>query len=175
VGDILYLSRVKAGSPLGEIVVCNLAAETQTGCERYLEEAKAKGLTMTVDLPVSRVEVRIDLQGYNLILSNLVSNAIKYTPAGSVNVTLRQAKPWAVLEIQDTGMGIPENDIPQLFTEFFRASNVRGSQIEGTGVGLAGVKELVERFDGELELESREGEGSVFTVRLPLFTQGSFD
>jgi len=73
-----------------------------------------------------------------------------------------------VLEAKDTGIGIPDEDIPRLFTEFFRASNARRSQFEGTGVGLAGVKELVERFGGELELASKESEGSVFTVRLLL-------
>jgi two-component system phosphate regulon sensor histidine kinase PhoR len=66
-------------------------------------------------------------------------------------------------------MGIPEAEISRIFAEFYRASNARRSQIPGTGVGLAGVKELVERFDGELELVSEEGRGSAFTVRLPLF------
>ena len=68
----------------------------------------------------------------------------------------------------DTGIGIPADEQPKLFTEFFRASNARRSRIKGTGVGLAGVKELVERFEGEMELASQENQGSVFTVRLPL-------
>jgi signal transduction histidine kinase len=151
VGDILRLSQIKAGGPLGEIAVCDLVAETRTGCQTYVEEAE-----------------RIDLQGYQLILSNLVSNAVKYTPAGSVGVMLRQEEPWAILEVKDTGIGIPEDDVPKLFKEFFRASNARVSRIYGTGVGLVGVKELVERFEGELGLETQENEGSVFTVRLPL-------
>jgi signal transduction histidine kinase len=166
--DILHLSRIKAGRPLGDIIVCNLADETRTACQSYLDEAEAKGLLMTVNLPESPVAVRIDLQAYRLILSNLLSNAVKYTPAGSVEVSLWQEQPWAVLEVEDTGMGIPQADIPNLFTEFFRAGNVRRSKIMGTGVGLAGVKDLVERFRGELELESEENKGSVFTVRLPL-------
>jgi signal transduction histidine kinase len=111
----------------------------------------------------------MDLQAYHLILSNLVSNAIKYTPAGSIEILLQEQGPWAVLKVKDTGIGIPEAQISQIFTEFFRASNARGSQIPGTGVGLAGAKELVERFDGELELVSDENRGSTFTVRLPLF------
>jgi signal transduction histidine kinase len=113
--------------------------------------------------------VRIDLQAYHLILSNLVSNAIKYTPAGSVQVWLRTQGPWAVLEVKDTGIGIPEAEIGRIFDEFYRASNVRSTDISGTGVGLTAVKELVERFDGQLELASQEGQGAAFTVRLPLF------
>ncbi len=169
VQDILYLSQVKAGKPLGDVTIGDLVTETQATCEGYLDEAQAKGLAMTVELPASPVRVRIDLKGYHLILSNLLSNAVKYTAAGSVRVRLRPDEPWAVVAVQDTGMGIPADDIPKLFTEFFRASNARKSQIKGTGVGLAGVKELVERFGGELELASQENEGSTFTVRLPLY------
>jgi signal transduction histidine kinase len=169
VEDILQLSRIKAGGPLSDVVVCDLAAETQAGSESYRQDAEAKGLSMSIEVPTSPVHVRIDLKGYQLVLSNLVSNAVKYTSAGSVAVAIREKHPWAVLTVKDTGIGIPEDDLPRLFTEFFRASNVRQSQIAGTGVGLAGVKQLVERFGGELELASIESKGSVFTVRLPLF------
>ena len=169
VDDILCLSQIKAGRPLGDIAVYDLVIKTGTDCEPYLDEATAKGLSLSLDLPASPVLVRIDLQAYHLILSNLVSNAIKYTPAGSIQVLLHKQGPWAVLKVKDTGMGIPEAEISRIFAEFFRASNVRRSQIPGTGVGLAGVKELVERFDGELELVSEENRGSAFTVRLPLF------
>jgi len=169
VDDILRLSQIKSGRPLGDIAVYDLVIKTRTDCEPYLDEATAKGLSLSLDLPASPVLVRIDLQAYHLILSNLVSNAIKYTPAGSIEILFHRQGPWGVLKVKDTGMGIPEAQISQIFTEFFRAANARRSQIPGTGVGLAGVKELVERFDGELELVSEENRGSAFTVRLPLF------
>ena len=76
-----------------------------------------------------------------------------------------------MLQVADSGIGIPKDDISQLFKEFFRASNAKRQNIQGTGVGLAGVKHIVERFGGELELHSRENEGSVFTVRLPLYSE----
>jgi signal transduction histidine kinase len=169
VDDILRLSQIKEGRPLGDIAVCDLVLKTRTDCEPYVEEATAKGLHLRLDLPPSPALVRIDLQAYHLILSNLVSNAIKYTPAGSVQILLHKEGAWAVLRVIDTGMGIPEADIGRIFDEFYRATNARRSQIPGTGVGLAGVKELVERFDGELELTSEENQGSEFMVRLPLF------
>jgi signal transduction histidine kinase len=169
VGDILDLAQIKAGRPLGDIAVHDLVIKTKTDCGPYLDEATAKGLSLSLDLPGSPVLVRIDLQAYHLILSNLVSNAIKYTPAGSIQILLHKQGPWAVLKVKDTGIGIPEEQINRIFTEFFRASNARHSRIPGTGVGLAGAKELVERFDGELELVSEENRGSTFTVRLPLF------
>ena len=169
VNDILHLSQIKAGHPLGAIEVYDLVFKTRADCEPYRDEAKAKGLSLSLDLADAPVRVRIDLQAYHLILSNLVSNAVKYTPAGSVEVLLRTLGPWAVLEVKDTGIGIPEAEIGRIFDEFYRASNVRRSEISGTGVGLAAVKELVERFDGQLELASEENRGSAFTVRLPLF------
>ncbi|MCP4646985.1 MAG: ATP-binding protein, partial [bacterium] len=92
------------------------------------------------------------------------------TETGTVTVTLKQADPWAVLTVEDSGIGIPEKDIPQLFKEFYRASNARQSGIKGTGVGLVIVKELVERFSGEIELKSMFNEGSCFTIRLPIYS-----
>nr|NQU91043.1 GAF domain-containing sensor histidine kinase [Bacteroidota bacterium] len=171
VEDILHMSRIKSGNPLGDISIYDLAVETSTTFEKYIEEAEAKGLTMKLELPDYPVRIRIDIHGYRLILSNLISNGVKYTSSGSVNVSLGQNNKWAILKIRDTGMGIPKNDIPNLFTEFFRATNARNSKIIGTGIGLAGVKELVTRFGGLLELNTEENKGSEFIVRLPLISK----
>jgi len=166
--DLLELARIKSGDPLGEVTVIDLIQTIKSECAQYREQAEHKGLKMTVDLPSDATLVRVDSQGARLVLSNLISNAVKYTQAGAVGVKLMKAAQWAVLEVSDTGMGIPEKDIPRLFTEFFRASNARNSNIDGSGVGLAGAKNLVERFGGEFILQSRENEGSTFIVRLPL-------
>ena len=168
IGDILVLAKVKSGEPLGEVAVLDLGAQTAAACDDYRPQAHAKGLTMTVDLPPAPVPVRIDVQGCALVLSNLVSNAVKYTPAGQVGVTLRARDGSAVLSVSDSGIGIPEKDVPKLFKEFFRASNAKRSDIKGSGVGLSGVKSIVERFGGELSLTTAEDAGSTFTVRLPL-------
>jgi signal transduction histidine kinase len=136
-------------------------------CAPYEEEAAAKGLSMTIDVSKAPSSVRITPQAYRLILSNLVSNAIKYTPSGWVRVILRREGDGVVLEVCDSGIGIPSPDMDQLFTEFFRASNARSARIPGTGLGLAGVKALVDRCGGELDVKSRQQRGSQFTVRLP--------
>jgi signal transduction histidine kinase len=169
VEDILQMSRIKSGRPLGEVDVCNLVDETKRTFENYKEEAESKRLEYKLEAPDTPIPVRIDLNGYRLISSNLISNGVKYTSSGSVHVVLEHNKKWASLKIQDTGMGIPQKDIPNLFTEFYRASNARKSNIMGTGVGLAGVKDLVERFGGKLELITEENKGSEFIVRLPLY------
>ena len=112
--------------------------------------------------------MRFDAQGYRLVVSNLVSNAVKYTPEGDVRVTLKRDGAWAVLEVSDTGIGIPEKEVPKLFGEFFRAGNAERKGIQGSGVGLAAAKQMVERFDGQMALQTRENAGSTFTVRLPV-------
>jgi signal transduction histidine kinase len=168
VSDILDLSQAKAGCPQGQAATLDLAAETRAVCEPYLEDAAAQGLAMTVKLPESPVQARVPEKAYQLIVSNLVSNAVKYTPTGSVRVTLRKKGAWAVLKVQDTGIGIPAGEICHLGTEFFRASNARESRRPGTGLGLAAVKALVKDCHGELDLTSQPNKGSKFVVRLPL-------
>ena len=111
---------------------------------------------------------RFDMTGFKLTISNLVSNAEKYTPEGRVRVTLDPGTEFATVAVHDTGMGIPAEDIPKLFTPFHRASNARRSSVFGTGVGLAGVRDIVERFGGAIELESELNVGSVFRVKIPV-------
>jgi hypothetical protein len=101
-----------------------------------------------------------DREGY-------VSNAVKYTESGRVELNVRGDDEWATVEVADTGMGIPEKDVPLMLCEFFRASNAKRPRQGGTGVGLAGAKRLVERFGGEIEFRSVENEGPTFTIRLP--------
>jgi len=168
VEDILQHSRIGGGDPLGSISVFDMRDLLSEGAEPYREQAETKGLEFRIDLPAEALPIRFDEQGFGLVVSNLASNAVKYTSTGSVVLRLRREEREAVLEVRDTGMGIPEKDIPGMFREFFRASNAKSSEISGTGVGLAGVKDLVERFGGALELSSRENQGSTFILRLPL-------
>lgn len=128
------------------------AIRFETGCER-----------LTVDLDTSRLE---------RVLDNLLSNAVKYSPlGGAILVTLateaRSDDPYAVVRVQDWGLGIPADDLPHLFTPFRRAANVRNS-IEGTGLGLASVREIVEAHNGWIDVQSTLGQGSTFTVALRL-------
>jgi signal transduction histidine kinase len=105
------------------------------------------------------------------VLVNLLSNAIKYSPAGGeVRVSVgRQedaAGAWAVLAVQDHGVGIPVSDLSRIFERFQRGGNV--AAIGGTGIGLAGARQIVAQHGGSIGVESHEGVGSTFTVRLPL-------
>jgi PAS domain S-box-containing protein len=104
------------------------------------------------------------------VIDNLLSNAIKYSPApGEVEVVVRREGGWAVLSVRDRGVGIPASDLPKVFERFYRGRNVT-HRVRGSGIGLAGARAIVEQHGGMIRVESREGEGSTFTVRLPVDT-----
>jgi signal transduction histidine kinase len=106
--------------------------------------------------------------GLERVIMNLFSNAVKYTPeGGSVRVKAWSEDEEIRLEVADTGIGIPEEAQPRIFTEFYRAKNAKAADIEGTGLGLVLVKEVIEQHGGEISVESKQGEGSTFRVSLP--------
>jgi signal transduction histidine kinase len=102
------------------------------------------------------------------VLANLLANALKYSPSGGeVLVEVSRDADWAVLSVADHGIGIPAADLPHIFERFRRASNVAG-RIAGSGLGLAGARDIVEQHGGTIFVLSEEGRGSRFVVRLPL-------
>ncbi|HEX7189824.1 MAG TPA: ATP-binding protein, partial [Actinomycetes bacterium] len=101
------------------------------------------------------------------VVRNLLDNALKYSPGGGrVGVAVRAENGWAVVAVTDQGVGIPEEELPMLFEKFHRGSNTR--DLRGTGLGLAGSQAVVRQLGGTIDVDSRLGEGSTFTVRLPL-------
>jgi len=120
----------------------------------------------------------LDSQRMMQVLNNLMENAIRYTPAGG-GVTIvtdeveAQGCMWATVAVKDTGIGIPEEELPHIFERFFRGEEPRTMQISGTGLGLAIVKEIVELHGGRVTVESEAGVGSTFTVWLPLVLNGA--
>ncbi len=108
-------------------------------------------------------------EGLDRLFVNLVSNAVKYTPPGGrVLVTMRGEGQNVVVTVADTGMGIPADALPHIFGEFYRAPNAKAADEVGTGLGLAVVKDLLERYCATIDVQSEEGKGSTFTVRLPV-------
>ncbi len=107
------------------------------------------------------------------LVGNLISNAIRYTPSGgSVNVKLGASDGDLVLTVADSGIGIPETELPRVFDEFFRASNARKATDSGTGLGLPIARYIAEKHDGSMTANSVEGEGTIFTVRIPVINEG---
>lgn len=136
-------------------------------------QAEEKGLALRFEPCREQLIVWGTDDGLDRIFVNLVSNAIKYTPSGgSVAITVRKRDGQAQVEVADTGIGIPEEALPHLFEEFYRAPNAKALDEVGTGLGLAIVRDLVRRYKGHIEVQSAVGQGSTFTVTLPLFHPG---
>jgi signal transduction histidine kinase/CheY-like chemotaxis protein len=135
----------------------------------YREWALARGLALRVQAPSQDLLVQADGDRLRQVLDNLVSNAIKYTPHGSVTLGVEpQADGMTHLWVQDTGRGIPTHRIAQVFEPFVRIKANPQERIEGTGLGLAVVRQLVGLMQGQLEVDSTEGQGTTVHVRLPL-------
>jgi signal transduction histidine kinase len=127
---------------------------------------------LRLDAQVTELVGEWDAARLERLLANLVSNAVKYSPeGGEVTLTIRMeteaGEPWAVLTVQDRGVGIPATDLPHVFERFRRGRNVEG-HIGGTGIGLAAVRQMVQQHGGQVTVESQEGCGTTVTVRLPL-------
>jgi PAS domain S-box-containing protein len=170
VDAILDLSRLDARG--GEVLhtALDLNSIIDQVLTSYLVQAEIKGLRLTFnpdpDLPpIHGAEYQLAQ-----VLTNLLSNAINYTPRGQVTVStsIDARRGQACLLVQDTGMGISSEDLPHLFERFYRGQQVGSSNIPGTGLGLSIVKEIVDLHGGEIKVESRPGEGTTFRVWLPI-------
>jgi len=131
--------------------------------------AEEKGVALTYHACCEELVVRGTEEGLDRIFVNLVDNGIKYTPpGGSVTVALRRVGKEVEVLVADTGIGIPDDAMPHLFEEFYRAPNAKAVDEVGTGLGLAIVRDLVRRYGGHIEVESSVGQGTTFTVTFPL-------
>jgi signal transduction histidine kinase len=169
IDDLLDLAAGKAEVlATAERGLVSLEKVLESVLERYESPAKEKGIALHYERPQDMLNIWGDRSELDRILNNLVSNAVKYTSQGQVCVAAEKVDHLARVTVSDTGIGIPEDALPQLFNEFFRAPNAKQLQESGTGLGLAIVKDLVERYDGSIDVTSAEGEGTTFTLQLPL-------
>ncbi|MFO0831526.1 MAG: ATP-binding protein [Phycisphaerales bacterium] len=167
VNDLLEFSRIEAGRTQIAIEPADLAAITTDLASVFRSAMQRAGLEFTVDCPTLSRAVPVDRNAWEKVVLNLLSNALKYTLAGSVRVTLREEASGAVLEVTDTGTGIPAAELPNLFTRFHRVRGARGRTHEGTGIGLSLVQELARLHGGSVSVVSEEGRGSTFSVSMP--------
>jgi signal transduction histidine kinase len=165
--DILSLERIEQQAGLKEWV--NLREIAQRVYGEYQEQAGLAGLTLHFHDSEGAARVRGDTAQLYEAVANLVNNAIKYTPAGGqVDIRLAQEGRMAVLEVRDTGYGVPQEAQAKLFQPFFRARSQETETIEGTGLGLHMVKRIISRHGGTMRFSSIYGQGSVFGFALPL-------
>ncbi len=136
--------------------------------ETVSQKAKDKHITLTSNVDPAVGQLTGDEFSINEMITNLLFNAIKYTPDGnSVHLEVTCKDDHVRLDFTDTGIGIPADEVGNVFDEFFRATNAKKSEKDGTGLGLSIVKQIVERHGGTISVRSKENEGSTFTVTLP--------
>jgi two-component system phosphate regulon sensor histidine kinase PhoR len=168
--DLLSLARIESGEQLWTISSISVADLVQACADRHQARARGKRQAMTLEGPPSdHMQVLADEEALAEILNNLVDNALKYTPEeGAIRLRWWSDETYVTIEVNDTGIGIPEADLPRIFERFYRVDKARSRELGGTGLGLAIVKHLVQAMHGTIRAASVVGEGSTFTIRLPI-------
>ncbi len=166
VSDLLILSSLESGkAPVPQPI--SLRQSIESAIRTVEPAARTRGVRLAcdefTDLNVLAHEVRLEQ-----VFVNLLDNAIKFNrPDGEVRVGVSRDAEYALVKVKDTGLGIPSRDLPRIFERFYRVDKARSRATGGTGLGLAIVKHAVEQMGGSVAVESRLGQGSVFTVSLP--------
>ncbi len=167
--DILSLQRVEAIQNNGQTSAVEMTELTKEIFDESRERATRKKLTYQLTLTDDVLYTAGDIAQLREAMDNLINNAIKYTPdGGSVNVRLVANDDLVMFEVEDSGLGIPAEQQARLFQPFFRAENAKASKIEGTGLGLNLVKNIVERHGGAMYFDSQLNQGSRFGFKLPI-------
>ncbi|MEA3345019.1 MAG: ATP-binding protein [Chloroflexota bacterium] len=165
VRELLELSRIESGRAAFRLEPVVVADVVLPPVERLQPQAERAGLQLTVDLPGDLPPVLADAERIQQVVTNLVHNAIKFTPSGGmVMLSAESIGEEVVISVRDTGVGIPADDLPRIFERFYKADRARSGG--GTGLGLAIAKHIVQAHDGRIWVESTEGQGSTFSFTL---------
>ncbi len=165
--DLLALSELESGGPAAEPERVSVRAAVAAAMRTVESEARVRG----VSLETGALE-DADVMGYRIRLEqalvNLIDNGVKFNrPGGHVTAEVRREDSHVKITVEDTGIGIPSEDLPRIFERFYRVDKTRSREVGGTGLGLSIVKHAVERMNGTVAVESRLGKGSKFTITLP--------
>lgn len=167
VNTLLEFSRIEAGRIDGKFRRVDIARFTEDLASTFRSAIERAGMRLTIIDERVTDPVYLDPDMWERIVLNLLSNAFKYSQRGEITVRVRQTGRFAELSVSDTGTGIPANQLDRIFERFHRVENTGGRSQEGTGIGLAMVKELVKLHHGTITVESVVDEGTTFTVSIP--------
>jgi two-component system, OmpR family, phosphate regulon sensor histidine kinase PhoR len=168
VDDLLDLSAIESGHRPPKLAPVELGPLVRETLRRFGPAAAERGVALAASLPDRLAPALADADQTRQVLANLVDNAVKYTEKGGrVDVSARPAGGGLVVDVRDTGAGIPAPDLPRVFERFYRVEKARTREAGGTGLGLAIVKHLVEAQGGRVSVESRQPGGSTFSFFLP--------
>jgi two-component system phosphate regulon sensor histidine kinase PhoR len=169
VTDLLTLSRLESDSPVGEMQFVDLRIAVSDSYSAHVQHAEDKGVRLGQTIPASPIRVLAEMDSMRLLFGNLIDNAIKYTPEGGhVRVSLTTEDQKAVVIVEDDGIGIERKHLERIFQRFYRVDKARSRELGGTGLGLSIVKHVCIAHRGDVSVDSTPGEGTRFTVHLPL-------
>jgi signal transduction histidine kinase len=169
IADWLELSRISAGDIAGSLEELDLGVLLARVVDDMRPFAERGGVTLTLDPVPDRCHVKGHEESLEVVFKNLISNAIKYNrPNGSVRLAAECAGGSLRIDVSDTGIGVPEQELGFLFEEFFRVKSSKTSEIPGTGLGLSIVKKILDGHHGSIEVESKQDEGTIMRTYLPL-------
>lgn len=166
--NLLDLSRIDAGIYPLDIREGDIRDPIQAVVQALSEEAVRRGVTLDSVVPADPVEMRFDRERIVQLMTNLIGNSLKFTPrGGAVSVRLDLREHAVAIEVSDTGLGIPADELPRIFERFYRGTNTGDARASGSGLGLAIVRSIVDMHGGQIDLVSRVGEGTKFGITLP--------
>ena len=170
VNDLLNVSRLELGTFSVNPEKVDIVSAAFLAIDEQKQEIKKKKIKIETDFPDQRpLEIDADPKLLHMIFQNLLSNAVKYThDKGAVKIAVIKKEDFILIKVSDNGIGIPKSQQEKIFTKLFRADNVKGQDVEGTGLGLYIIKSIVEESGGSISFESEENEGTTFTVALPI-------
>jgi two-component system phosphate regulon sensor histidine kinase PhoR len=168
INDLLDLARLDTGRQVQQMELVQLQELLWGTVKMFEAQAREKNIALRLDIPYPLPAIEADPDNMEHVFINLISNAIKYTlPNGKVTVRAESTDSHVRVAVSDTGIGIPEESLPKIFDRFYRVKDPRTRDVMGTGLGLAIVKNIVDAHLGTIEVTSRVGEGTTFTVTLP--------
>jgi signal transduction histidine kinase/DNA-binding response OmpR family regulator len=169
VNQLLDLSKLESGNMKLQAVPLHVIPLLKALVLSFASYAERKRITLTFDATENELAAYIDKDKLEKIITNILSNAFKFTPEGGrIEVEATRVKDHLTVRISDTGIGIPADKIPKIFDRFYQVDGSHTREQEGTGLGLSLTRELVELHNGTIEVESTEGKGTTFVIRIPL-------
>jgi signal transduction histidine kinase len=167
ISDLTDLSRIESGEKSRQIINVDLHDIARSVADTVEPMAGQKHVDIIMDVP-ENIFIRADSKEIEIIISNLVSNAVKYNKeGGKVFLTIRKTGNYYIIMVEDTGIGISEEDQSKLFRDFVRIRSSQTKNIAGSGLGLSIVKKMVDLYDGTIELKSIPDTGTTFTIKIP--------
>ncbi len=169
VSELLDLARIESGLISHEKEQVNMARLLADQKDFHSPYGDEKEITIQLDCPTDLPSILANRQNMEEVISNLITNGIKYSPVGgTITLTAATENQYLKLQVADTGFGIPEEDLEKIFTRFYRVKDTNTREIQGTGLGLSIVKSIIDSHHGKIRVASEIGKGTTFTILLPL-------